>query len=522
MVPSFLRTLSARILLGFAVLIVTFGATAVWIVTYMDDLTSEIEVIRTGYLKVALDSKDLAGRQQLLYQYVKDELSGEGTPTAVNRRIRDMRVSRERLLTVLERSLDTMKDLPRGHARKARASLERIATLRSSVAALDSTYEALLASPPIERTARSPGPPRDDPRLEAAVRAHQKLVQAEQQLHEAIARLADDQEKFAQSVAKNLVYNADRLRFWTLVMGVIAVLVGLLITLWATITMEPLTRLRHAAARIARGEKSMRLDERGPAEVADLAREFNVMAKAIEERERELVRSERLAAVGKMAAMITHEVRNPLSSIALNTELLGDELDRLGATDTVEARALCKAIIDEVDRLTGITEEYLAFARLPKPRLAAEPVNPVVAALGQFVREDLAARGVDIALSLGPDPLRAMFDEAQLRQSLLNLVRNAAEALAGQGGGTIELITRRGAEGWVEIEVRDDGPGIAPELQARLFDPFFSTKEGGTGLGLALTHQIVKDHGGDIQVRSAPERGASFIVTLAEARDAVS
>jgi two-component system NtrC family sensor kinase len=215
-----------------------------------------------------------------------------------------------------------------------------------------------------------------------------------------------------------------------------------------------------------------------------------------------------------MAAMITHEVRNPLSSIALNVDLLGDELDALGEGKTEEARNLCRAITNEVDRLTAITEEYLAFARLPKPRLAPEPVNGVVEALARFVREDLASRGVTLETDLATDLPRAMLDEAQIRQSLLNLVRNAAEALTGGGGGTVTLTTRAGTDGHVEIEVADDGPGIPEDARARLFDPFFSTKEGGTGLGLALTSQIVRDHGGTIDVRSSPGEGARFVVSL--------
>ena len=220
------------------------------------------------------------------------------------------------------------------------------------------------------------------------------------------------------------------------------------------------------------------------------------MARAVEERERELVRSERLAAVGKMAAMITHEVRNPLSSIGLNTELLEDELDgqpRRRATS-------CRAIHREVDRLTAITEEYLAFARLPKPKLAPEAVNPMVGALAAFVRADLAAKKVDArrrARRRRPD--RARSTPAQIRQCLINLVRNASEAVAAKGGGTVTLRTRRAGDR-IAIEVEDDGAGIAADVLPRLFDPFFSTKEGGSGLGLALTQQIVKDHGGDLAV----------------------
>ncbi|MBA3541039.1 MAG: two-component sensor histidine kinase, partial [Deltaproteobacteria bacterium] len=235
------------------------------------------------------------------------------------------------------------------------------------------------------------------------------------------------------------------------------------------------------------------------------------MGRAVEERERELVRSERMAAVGMMAAMITHEVRNPLSSIGLNTELLEEEL--IGSKNEAEARGLCRAITHEVDRLTAITEEYLAFARLPKPKIAPEPINPLVGALVAFVREDLATKDVELVTLLGPDNPIALIDVSQLRQCLINLVRNAAEAVAANGGGHVTLRTRRVGDR-VEIEVEDDGTGIAPDVLPRLFDPFFSTKESGNGLGLALTRQIVKDHGGDLEVTSALGRGTTFTVRV--------
>jgi signal transduction histidine kinase len=494
------------------VLIVTFGATSVWIVSYIDDLGSEIGVVRTGYLKIALVTKDLAARQQQIHQYLKEELA-DGAPTAgALRRLRSMRTSRATQLDTLQKILEGMQGLPRGHGRLVERALERVAFLRRSLAARESLYEEVIAAVPAPKSAA----PVDPAKLEAARKAIEHLIEHEHNLVQSTGELAQNQQAVVERIAINLERNATRLRGFTFAMSVTSLLLGLFITVWVTIMLRPLARLRDAAKRIARGEHGMRIDERGPAEVADVAREFNVMALAIEERERELVRSERLAAVGKMAAMITHEVRNPLSSIALNTELLGDELDELGEERTREARALCRAITDEVDRLTAITEEYLAFARLPKPRLAAEPVNPVVESLAQFVKEDLAGRSVQLEVELDGALPRALLDEAQIRQSLLNLVRNAAEALGGEGG-TITLSTRRGAKGFVEIEVRDDGPGIPEPARGRLFDPFFSTKEGGTGLGLALTHQIVRDHGGEIRVESQPGAGASFVVSLPEA-----
>ena len=233
------------------------------------------------------------------------------------------------------------------------------------------------------------------------------------------------------------------------------------------------------------------------------------MAGAVEEREHQLVQTERLAAVGKLARLITHEVRNPLSSIGLNTELLEDEL----APDAAEARALCRAITHEVDRLTAFTEEYLAFGRLPKPQVAPEHLNPMVDALASFVREDLAARQVELVVELGDHDPIALVDPSQLRQCLVNLVRNAAEAVSVTGGGRVTLRTRKAGDR-VVIEVADTGAGIAPDVLPRLFDTFFSTKNGGNGLGLALTHHIVKDHGGEISVESEDGRGTTFTVSI--------
>jgi len=309
--------------------------------------------------------------------------------------------------------------------------------------------------------------------------------------------------------------NEHTLRVRTIYLGTSAVALGLVVTIWVVITLRPLRKLRDGARRIAAGDYASRIPERGPAEVAELAREFNSMGRAIEERERELVRSERLAAVGKMAAMITHEVRNPLSSIGLNTELLEEEL--ADVPNAEEARGLCRSIHREVDRLTAITEEYLAFARLPKPKVAREPINVLVADLAAFIREDLAAKQVALATELTREDPLCMIDAGQIRQCLINLVRNASDAVMTKGAGTITLRTRRDGTR-VAIDVEDDGVGIAADVLPKLFDPFFSTKEGGSGLGLALTQQIVRDHGGDLDVASTVGKGTTFTVRVPAVR----
>ncbi|MFO0692236.1 MAG: ATP-binding protein [Polyangiales bacterium] len=226
-----------------------------------------------------------------------------------------------------------------------------------------------------------------------------------------------------------------------------------------------------------------------------------------------LLETERLAAIGRMAAHVTHEVRNPLSSIALNVEMLGDELSP-GAT---EARALMGAIQREIDRLTAITEEYLRLARVPDPRLEPIEAEELIRGVAEFVRREMDAAGVRLVVD-APDTLPVIaIDEAQIRQALLNLLRNAREAMPG--GGEIRLEAVPEADG-VAIRVTDRGVGMSEEVRAHLFDLFFSTKEKGSGLGLPLTQQIVTAHGGTIHCDSEPGRGTTFHIHLPAAREA--
>jgi signal transduction histidine kinase/HAMP domain-containing protein len=216
-----------------------------------------------------------------------------------------------------------------------------------------------------------------------------------------------------------------------------------------------------------------------------------------------LIQSERLAAMGKMAALVTHEVRNPLSSIGLNVEVLAEELASAGP----DVQAPLRAIQREIDRLTGITEEYLRLARLPEPRLEPEDLGALASEVARFVEHEMKSANCEIRVSLEPHLPLVAADEGQIRQALLNLLRNARESMPA--GGTIEMRVEREDDG-LEMTIRDGGEGISEERRARLFDVFFSTKERGTGLGLPLTQQIVVAHGGRIRCDDAAGGGTVF------------
>jgi signal transduction histidine kinase len=218
-----------------------------------------------------------------------------------------------------------------------------------------------------------------------------------------------------------------------------------------------------------------------------------------------LIRSERLAAIGRMSAHVTHEIRNPLSSIGLNAEMLKD------AADENEAQSLCQAIIREVDRLTAITEEYLKFARLPRPELRPADVRELLTTIGAFVRRDCEAARVKLEVEVPKELPPIQIDADQIRQAILNLVRNAKESMPE--GGTAVLGARLEPDA-VALFVKDQGAGIPEDAIDRIFDPFYSTKLTGTGLGLALCQQIVTEHGGQLRVNSKPGTGSEFSIVM--------
>lgn len=297
-------------------------------------------------------------------------------------------------------------------------------------------------------------------------------------------------------------------------------------------TLRPMQRLTASAERIRQGNFAERVDVGADDEVGRLARAFNAMAASLEEREARLeerslalesaledlrqsqdrlIRSERLAAIGQLAAQIAHEVRNPLNALGLNVELLADEaLD--GNVD--EVAEIVRDIRGEVTRLTKITESYLELGRLPAMRLEPHDLNGLVGELVRFQNEEMEQGGVTVEVVAAEGLPELQLDASQLRQALLNIVRNAGEALSEGGGGTLRISTWQARSGDVVLEVSDDGPGMDPEHVSRIFDPFFSTKEKGSGLGLPLTHQVIAEHGGTIACTSTPGEGTTFTIRL--------
>lgn len=219
-----------------------------------------------------------------------------------------------------------------------------------------------------------------------------------------------------------------------------------------------------------------------------------------------LIRSERFAAVGEAAAHISHEIKNPLMLIGGFARQVRRTLPEKGK----EAEKLA-LIEEEAKRLETMLEEVRDFTRPATPKLTSGDVNATVWETAMLMEGDLASRGVTLTTSLDKTIPPAPHDPSQMRQVLLNLIKNAAEAMPQ--GGQVTLSSRRRAD-MVEVEVKDDGPGLTPEQARQVFNPFYTTKERGTGLGLAVCYRIMHDHGGDIRLDSQVGAGCVFTLTL--------
>lgn len=226
------------------------------------------------------------------------------------------------------------------------------------------------------------------------------------------------------------------------------------------------------------------------------------------------LQAERLGVVGSMAAQVAHEIRNPLGSISLNLDLIGEEVDSLSESNSRssdECRLLLREMRSQVLRISQVLQEYLQFARMPRSERAALSLRDLLEEKLSFVQPLLDQKQVGLSKIFDPDLPPVHADPEQLWEALLNLIRNAVDAMPG--GGNLTIATKKnGTKALVSIS--DDGLGMTEEEARNLFIPFFTTKTDGTGLGLAHTQQIVNEHGGRIDWTTKHGEGSTFTIQL--------
>jgi nitrogen fixation/metabolism regulation signal transduction histidine kinase len=271
---------------------------------------------------------------------------------------------------------------------------------------------------------------------------------------------------------------------------------------------RPLEKLVGATRRVSRGDLEFRLEHEGPGEVGELVTAFDTMVGRLADQRRDLARLERATAWRGMARTLAHEVKNPLTPILLAVQEVRDGY----RGDDEKYRALvdeCAEIVsEEVETLRALVREFGDFARLPKP-------EPRPGDLAELLRDVAHLYGPErLALAGADTPLAGWFDAAAMRRALINLVDNGLAACREAGREERVELRLASVEPGASLQVVDGGTGIPADNLERIFEPDFTTKGGGMGLGLAVVEGIVRGHGGTIVVSSEEDRGTTFTMDL--------
>jgi signal transduction histidine kinase len=298
-----------------------------------------------------------------------------------------------------------------------------------------------------------------------------------------------------------------------LAMASAAAIIALLVALWLSkLISQPIARLIRALRRVREGDFQARVPVEGGGELTELAAGFNAMATRLEgmrEREAQVRRREQLATLGEAAAVLAHEIRNPLGIIKTSSQVL-----RMKSPLSPEGERLVGFVLEEVGRIDHLVQDLLDFAR---PRiLQRRPVDVALELANtlSFAAHELEQHGISVERPGQPGAFIIQADAEQLHQVFLNIVLNAMDAMP-DGGALTTRVEREG--NMVLVSIADTGAGIDPEVRERQFEPFVTTKPRGTGLGLARVRHIIEQHGGTVLCESQPGAGTCFTLRLPSA-----
>ena len=282
--------------------------------------------------------------------------------------------------------------------------------------------------------------------------------------------------------------------------------------------LQPIKRLIFASQQWAGGNLDYRVETTAKDEIAELTNTFNLMASSLKERndrlkeytQQQIMKSERLATLGQLAAGVAHEINNPLGAILMYSHL---SLEEMGAEDS--HRRNLEKVVAEATRCKNIVRGLLDFARQSEPNVEESDANDILRRTLSLLQNQPLFQNIKVATALSPSPPKVMMDSGQIQQVFTNIIFNAAEAMAGEGELFVASRVAPSGES-IEIEFTDTGCGIPQENLEKIFDPFFTTKEvgRGTGLGLAVSYGIIARHKGTIEVKSEPGKGTTFIIRL--------
>jgi two-component system, NtrC family, sensor kinase len=486
-----------RVVIGLAAIMAAFSLLTIYSIVLHRRTVSDLALINEAYLPLTLGNADIRATQ-LVFSTLMDRLADDRNQSVTRDWINAARKYRPTTLRRLISELDAQRkrDIPPGEAEYLGRIGVRLADVERRYIENERGFESLYSL-------------MDTGRMDEARVRIERMKRTERALDRVLSRVGEDVRAHITGLAERAQRDGTRATWLLALLTIAALVVGTGVVISASRLLKPLKEMQEAVQKVAHGEIGTHIDIRRDDEIGDLALAFNRMTDALADRDRMLIRSERLATAGKMAAQVTHEIRNPLSSLGLNAELLEEELGE--GPDKAEARSLLKAMRDEIERLTGITESYLRFARLPAPEPTMGDLNAAVEAALDFMRGELAEKRTLVTRNLADGLPPLLFDQSQIRQALVNILRNACEAMPG--GGRVQVSTRR-TGGTVELEVRDTGCGVPREALDHIFDSFYSTKSSGTGLGLPMVRQICLAHGGEARCDDTGPEGSRFVISL--------
>lgn len=238
-----------------------------------------------------------------------------------------------------------------------------------------------------------------------------------------------------------------------------------------------------------------------------------ILANALGQDVSQLAAQEKRLLLSRLLARFAHEIRNPLSSLDVHVQLLEEDLHAMGSQVGEKTASRFEIIHGELHRLENIVKHFLSLAGPSSLDLQAMEVSKVVQHVGELLRPEASARGIEIALKIPGHLPSIEADSTQLTQALVNLMINAIQAV-GRDGRVELAATVDVANGVLLITVQDTGPGVPPDKKSAIFEPFFTTKSEGSGLGLWIVQQVVTAHGGSVECPSGPAGGATFVLRL--------
>lgn len=299
---------------------------------------------------------------------------------------------------------------------------------------------------------------------------------------------------------------------WAVILILAVAAATLLTARWAARGLSrPLVELADGMRQVARGDEGVIVRPQGSRETRFLTKTFNTMVAQLATYKRDLAAAERAAAWQDIARIAAHEIRNPLTPIQFAIRKIRESVRRLPESEQEEMRESLDSILGEVDTLKALASNFSQFAKLPEPSPAPEDLNRLASETVELFSKERAAKFV---MELAEGLPQAMADTRQMRMVLNNLLKNSVEAMPQ--GGTVTLRTRsEGAGGgWIVLEIEDTGTGMDQETLAKAADAYFTTKTKGSGLGLAVVHKIVLQHGGRFEIESEPGRGTKVTMRI--------